>query len=31
MTIGQYLATNPVGKATWSVAVYSGTCKGSLC
>ncbi|GAA4630522.1 hypothetical protein GCM10023196_056200 [Actinoallomurus vinaceus] len=31
MTLGQYLATNPVGKATWSIAVYSGTCKGSDC
>ncbi|MCO6009028.1 hypothetical protein NE236_29045 [Actinoallomurus purpureus] len=27
MTIDQYLAKNPVGKATWSIAVYSGTCK----
>jgi hypothetical protein len=29
--IGQYLAETPPGKATWSTAVYSGTCKGDRC
>ena len=30
-TISQYLATTPVGRAIWSTAVYSGTCKGAWC
>jgi hypothetical protein len=30
-TIGQYLAEAPVGRASWSIAVYSGTCKGPVC
>jgi hypothetical protein len=30
-TISQYLAERPVGRAIWSAAVYSGTCKGAFC
>ncbi|MFB9830890.1 hypothetical protein [Actinoallomurus acaciae] len=30
-TIGQYMKDAPVKKAIWSLAVYSGTCKGAAC